>query len=279
MASARCLCTKRRRGRRRSRRRDLLRVAFHTIPLDLRGSARSWRRTQADGAGGSLCAGPRMSLRLGRHVQLSGAGVLPEARLRGVRTARLPAGPPAAFFEEAAGLAGVAEAGNRDRTKGIAEEAFSRFAPGSRFRGITARTAFADDDQHIIFRYNFGGPMHITNLRRVGGSVMLAVPPAVLDMLHLQAGAPVGLVVDGGRLFVERQPRPRYTLDELLAQCDPSAELTQEDREWLEAEPVGRELMWWGGGASISSHWIPPTATSNGAADRWLSCRPALSIG
>ena len=31
--------------------------------------------------------------------------------------------------------------------------------------------------------------MYTTNLRKVGGSVMLAVPPAVLDILHLQAGA------------------------------------------------------------------------------------------
>jgi antitoxin ChpS len=45
--------------------------------------------------------------------------------------------------------------------------------------------------------------VHTTNLRKVGGSVMLAVPPGVLDMLHLQAGARVGLVVDGGRLIVE----------------------------------------------------------------------------
>jgi antitoxin ChpS len=85
--------------------------------------------------------------------------------------------------------------------------------------------------------------MHATNLRKVGGSVMLAVPPAILDMLHLRAGSAVGLVVDGGRLIVEPQPRPHYTLDELLAQCDPSAELTQEDREWLEAKPIGSELV------------------------------------
>jgi antitoxin ChpS len=85
--------------------------------------------------------------------------------------------------------------------------------------------------------------MHTTNLRKVGGSVMLAVPPAVLDMLHLKAGAMVGLVVDGGRLIVEPHPRPRYTLGELLAQCDGSAELTREDREWLDGAPVGGELL------------------------------------
>jgi antitoxin ChpS len=62
-------------------------------------------------------------------------------------------------------------------------------------------------------------------------------------MLRLQAGATVGLIVDGGRLIVQPQPRRRYTLDELLAQCDPTAEPIQEDREWLDARPVGRELF------------------------------------
>ena len=85
--------------------------------------------------------------------------------------------------------------------------------------------------------------MHTTNLRKVGGSVMLAVPPAILDILRLDAGAKVGLTVDNGRLVIEPQGRPHYTLDELLAQCDPSAELTPEDREWLDAKPVGNELL------------------------------------
>ncbi|MBU9348634.1 antitoxin [Burkholderia multivorans] len=85
--------------------------------------------------------------------------------------------------------------------------------------------------------------MHTTNLRKVGGSVMLAVPPALLDVLHLTAGAKVGLAVDNGRLVVEPKARPRYTLDELLAQCDASAEPTAEEREWTDAAPVGRELL------------------------------------
>ncbi len=45
--------------------------------------------------------------------------------------------------------------------------------------------------------------MHITNLRKVGGSVMLAVPPALLDLLQRKASTSVGVVVDDGRLIVE----------------------------------------------------------------------------
>ena len=85
--------------------------------------------------------------------------------------------------------------------------------------------------------------MHTTNLRKVGGSTMLAVPPAILDLLHLHAGAKVGLAVDHGRLVVEPTPRARYSLDELLAQCDASADVSADDRIWLDSKRVGSELL------------------------------------
>jgi antitoxin ChpS len=85
--------------------------------------------------------------------------------------------------------------------------------------------------------------MHITNLRKVGGSVMLAVPPALLDLLQLKAGTPVGVAIDGGRLVVEASPRPRYTMAELLAASDYSGDLSPEDREWLDAPAVGKEIL------------------------------------
>lgn len=85
--------------------------------------------------------------------------------------------------------------------------------------------------------------MHTTNLRKVGGSVMMAVPPALLDLLHIGAGTKVSLAVDNGRLVVDPQPRPRYTLDELLAQCDSTAEMNDDDRIWLDHKPMGDELI------------------------------------
>jgi antitoxin ChpS len=85
--------------------------------------------------------------------------------------------------------------------------------------------------------------MHTTNLRKVGGSVMLAVPPALLDILRLRPGARVGIAIESGRLVVEPQQRPRYTLDELLAQCNPKAARTKEEREWLNDKQAGAELI------------------------------------
>jgi len=85
--------------------------------------------------------------------------------------------------------------------------------------------------------------MHTTNLRKVGGSIMLAVPPALLDVLGLRLGAKVDIAVESGRLVIEQQHRPRYTLDELLAQCNPKAARTKEEREWLDSKPAGAELL------------------------------------
>jgi len=85
--------------------------------------------------------------------------------------------------------------------------------------------------------------MHTTNLRKVGGSVMLAVPPALLDILRLRPGVQVGITIESGRLVVEPQQGPRYTLAELLAQCNPKAARPKEDREWLRDGPAGAEIL------------------------------------
>ncbi|HTW67927.1 MAG TPA: hypothetical protein VME17_25105 [Bryobacteraceae bacterium] len=91
--------------------------------------------------------------------------------------------------------------------------------------------------------------MHATNLRKVGGSVMLAVPPALFDILRSQAGAKVGIALEsGGCLIAQPQPQRRYTLGELLAQCNPkarrkNARRTKQEREWLGSKPVGGELI------------------------------------
>jgi antitoxin ChpS len=85
--------------------------------------------------------------------------------------------------------------------------------------------------------------MLTTTLRKVGGSIMMVVPPSILDMMHLQAGTTVALAVDGERLIVESPRKPRYTLQELLAQCDPEPPVSDQDREWLNSAPAGRELL------------------------------------
>ena len=78
--------------------------------------------------------------------------------------------------------------------------------------------------------------MYTANLRKVGGSVMLAVPPAILEMLRMESGS-------SGRLIIEPNVREKYSLQELLAQCDASAPLSPEDGVWTGAGATGGELI------------------------------------
>lgn len=83
--------------------------------------------------------------------------------------------------------------------------------------------------------------MLTTTLRNVGGSVMFAIPKAILESLHLQANTSVGLSVSDGRLIIDPTPRPRYSLSQLMAQCDLAAEIDTQSAEWLDDAPTGRE--------------------------------------
>ena len=85
--------------------------------------------------------------------------------------------------------------------------------------------------------------MRTAVLRQVGGSVMLAVPPALLDVLEVESGSTVDLDIDDGRLIVVPRHPPRYSLEELIAQCDPAAPPGDEDRAWTHGAAVGEELL------------------------------------
>lgn len=85
--------------------------------------------------------------------------------------------------------------------------------------------------------------MHTANLRAVGGSVMLAIPKAILEALGLRQNAEVGLSIDEGRIIIAPHPGPHYSLSELLAQCDMKVPASDEDRQWTQGGPVGDEAL------------------------------------
>ena len=72
---------------------------------------------------------------------------------------------------------------------------------------------------------------------------MLAIPPSLLEIVDFRAGTRVGIIIENRQLVVTPQPRPRYTLKQLLAQCDPKAARNRGGRAWLPGEPVGKELI------------------------------------
>lgn len=85
--------------------------------------------------------------------------------------------------------------------------------------------------------------MAVSTLRNVGGSVMMAIPKPLLETLGLAANAKLDVTIEDGKLVAVPKARPKYTLEELLAQCDLDAPLTSEDREWMDAPPVGQEIL------------------------------------
>jgi antitoxin ChpS len=86
--------------------------------------------------------------------------------------------------------------------------------------------------------------MTTATLRTLGGSVVMAVPKQILNLMRLESGSVVELYLENGKLIVEPKPKPRYTLTELLAQCtEENMLLTNEDHAWLNAKPVGKEAL------------------------------------
>ncbi len=103
---------------------------------------------------------------------------------------------------------------------------------------------------------------------------MLAVPPAVLKMLELSTDSEVGMTINNGCLIIEPKKRPHYSLEELLAQCDPHAEMSEEDREWIDAPAVGKgDPVSGKRGRSGLFHWIRLLATSKVVNVRYSSYR------
>ncbi|EAM6792352.1 antitoxin [Salmonella enterica] len=86
--------------------------------------------------------------------------------------------------------------------------------------------------------------MYSTTFRKVGGSVMMAIPPALLEALGIQPGDAGTLSVEGGNIIaapVKRPRRSKYSLSELLDNTE--YPLTASEREWIDAPAVGREIV------------------------------------
>jgi antitoxin component of MazEF toxin-antitoxin module len=83
--------------------------------------------------------------------------------------------------------------------------------------------------------------MAIATLRKIGGSTCITIPRVFLDRLELDAGTIVDISLDGSGLRIQPQ-KPMYNLDDLLAATPTRGDLTEEDHDWLDAEPEGKEI-------------------------------------
>jgi antitoxin ChpS len=82
--------------------------------------------------------------------------------------------------------------------------------------------------------------MEVT-LRKYGNSTVAVIPPPVLRDLGLAAGQAMALETTAeGQIVLS--PKRRYTLADLLAQCDPKAPPPADLVVWETARPAGREV-------------------------------------
>lgn len=80
-------------------------------------------------------------------------------------------------------------------------------------------------------------------LTKWGNSLGLRVPKVMAERLQLAEGSRVELETDENGRIIMTPARRQYTLEELLAQCNPRAKKSKEDRMWRNAPRIGREII------------------------------------
>ncbi len=80
-------------------------------------------------------------------------------------------------------------------------------------------------------------------IKKWGNSLAARIPKAIARMINLEKDQTVTIEAKDGRIIITPVlERKKYTINELLSQCDPKAvALDKEDKEWINAEPVGKE--------------------------------------
>ena len=82
-----------------------------------------------------------------------------------------------------------------------------------------------------------------TTIRKIGNSLGNIIPAPVARELALEAGSEIEIRIESGKIIIEPVSGPHYTLEELLAQCDAPADMSPEDRAWLDDGSSGNELL------------------------------------
>lgn len=83
--------------------------------------------------------------------------------------------------------------------------------------------------------------MATMTLRNLGGSVVVTLPKKMLNTMNLQAGSQVSIEAQDGKLIIESKAKPSYSLAELLAQCDLTQPLSEDENSWLNDGMMGAE--------------------------------------
>ncbi len=83
-----------------------------------------------------------------------------------------------------------------------------------------------------------------TNIRKIGNSAGLILPAVILKKLNLSEGDEIQISEKENQIVITpTKIKPKYTLKELLAQCDLNAPMPEVVKEWDDIQPIGRESL------------------------------------
>ncbi len=83
-----------------------------------------------------------------------------------------------------------------------------------------------------------------TNIRKIGNSEGLIVPAIILRSIQLYEGDQFEIKEEDNKIvIVPVRAKPKYSLKQLLAECDESAPMPNELTDWNCDAPVGNELI------------------------------------
>jgi len=83
-------------------------------------------------------------------------------------------------------------------------------------------------------------------IKKWGNSLATRIPKAIVDTVGLYLDQAINIEAENGRIIITPIIRQKeYTIDELVSQCNSEfIKLDEDDKNWLNAEPVGREWEW-----------------------------------
>lgn len=80
-------------------------------------------------------------------------------------------------------------------------------------------------------------------IQQWGNSAAIRIPSTVLKQMRLEVGSTLSLDTAGESMVLKPvRAKPKYTLEELMAQCDLNAPEPEDMAAWNAMRPVGREM-------------------------------------
>lgn len=81
------------------------------------------------------------------------------------------------------------------------------------------------------------------SVRQSGGANIVSIPKTIVQMLGLSVGSKLDITVEENRIILTPSSEDEVSLESLLKGSPKECfTVTEEDRQWVDAKPVGREI-------------------------------------